>query len=123
MSKLNIASGSKVTFDSVIYPVTNLTYNVTHDNTDTTDSSTAVGFKESIDGRKESTFTFNAFKDGTASDIPTGETKACTLHFGTHRYIGSASIQDLGIDGDVVTGVVNVSYSGKFHGAVSASIG
>ena len=122
MAQLNASSGSKITFDGTVYPVTNIKYSAKVDNTDITDSNTAVGFKESIDGRGEYTFTFDGYKDNSVSDIPTGTKKACILNYGAARYIGSASIQSIDVDGNVIDGVVKVSYAGKFHGAVSASL-
>jgi len=122
MSQLNVASGSGITFDTIKYPVINIKYSVKVDNTDTTDSDTAVGSKDSIDGRAENTFTFEGFKSSTVADIPTGTTKVCILRYGLLTYIGSASFQGLDVDGDIATGVAKVSYQGKFHGAVSASI-
>lgn len=122
MSKLNAASGSNVIFSGSTYPVTNLKVSKKTDNTDVTDSSTADGFKESLDGRIEYTFTFDGYKDGSVYDIVTGIKAPISINIGTMKYIGTASIQDLDVDAEVITGVVKTSYAGKFHGTVSQSL-
>ena len=122
MAQLNIASGSSVVLGGTTYPVTNIKVSFKVDNTDTTDSGTAVGYKESIDGRSDVSFTFDGYKSSTVADVPTGNKLPCRLNFGTVYYTGSASVQSVDVDGDVITGVAKVSYAAKFHGAVSSSI-
>ena len=117
----NASSGSGVKLGSTTYPVDNIKLSVKVDNTDVTDSSTAVGFKDTIDGRAEWTFTFDGYKSSTTADIPTGVTTGCILYMGAATYSGSVSIQTMGQDANVVNGVIKSSYAGKFHGAVSSS--
>lgn len=122
MAKLSAASGSSIIYSGSTYPVTNIKVSQKTDNTDVTDSSTATGYKESLDGRKETTFTFDGYKDGSVYDITTGVKYPAIVNIGGMKYIGTASIQDSDVDADVITGVVKTSYAGKFHGAVSQSL-
>lgn len=114
-----VGANSKLTFNSVDYPVTSINYEVSYDEIDTTDSATAQGATEFEVGFAERKTSLDYWlKDGSA-EIVNGTSQSATLLFATGISVTGSFRPDTKKVSGEVKGAVKATTSGVWQGAVA----
>jgi hypothetical protein len=120
MAKEVLETGT-ATFNSVVYDITDLAYDVAHGSADSNDTGTVAGESEAEVLRAKRTFSFTMFMDVAVADPPTGAENTLVLSFEGKTRSGNAVIDSLGDSGSL-DGMVTQVFSGYFNGAVTDAL-
>lgn len=117
-----IGAVSKLTFNSVEYPVTSINYEVSYDEIDTTDSSTSAGATEFEVGFAERKTSLDAWVKDTVAEPVLGTSQSATLLFATGiSAVGNLRPESKKVAGEV-KGAVKFTISGTWQGAVTETL-
>lgn len=119
MSKAVLNTGD-FTFNSVVYVVTDMSFDESFGEVDVTDTGTTGDGKEYLGGRAERTFSIDLWMNKNAADPPLNTQYAATIDFEGKTYAGNAIMLSKSIQGSINNGI-KLSLSGRFNGAVTVT--
>jgi predicted secreted protein len=119
MAKKVLKTG-KFTFNSVVYPVTDMSIEESFDEIDVTDTGTTGDGKEFLGGRANRSFSVTVWLDSQAADIPLSTEAAGEIDFEGKKYAGQMILLSKTTEGSVDAGIQQ-TYSGRFNGAVTVT--
>lgn len=97
-----VGKGCQLTFNSVVYPCTSVSYDETYSEIDVTDSATTGNGKETVISRAKRSSKVSAWVGATADDMTLGTAQTATLLFATGCSVtGSAVPMSKSIQGSV----------------------
>lgn len=117
-----IVSGSSISYfkwdGSEVYGVTNMNFDKSHEEIDTTNLS-SPDYESVMFPYSKKTFTVELQWDLQQEDLTTGVKKAVEIAWNGKKYIGSASLSQLSNAGQFKD-VFKATYNGSFSGVVTA---